>query len=237
MTPVSAPTLRPLGPHASARTTAPSLSWTIAVRRWRSHSRIVPRASPLARCTPIGRERHPAHPAVRPSRVAMGWPLATSHSAPCCRIRRWRCVPVGRERHPRPGAMAFERGRQLAAGGVPQAHRPVVAGAGEVSAVGRERHARSPVRCGLRGWRSPAAGDVPQPHRPVVAGAGEVRPSGANATAVTPGRRGLWSVAMGWPLAASHTRAVPSSRRWRGGARRARRPPRSPCRCGLRGWR
>jgi hypothetical protein len=64
-------------------------------------------------------------------------------------------------------------GGRLAAGGIPQPHRPVVAGAGEPAAVGRKRHRAHPVGVAFQGGGRLAAGGIPQPHRLVGAGAGE----------------------------------------------------------------
>ena len=60
------------------------------------------------------------------------------------------------------------------------------------------------------GRAAPLAG-VPQPHRPVVAGAGQ--PAGRRARTPPRAPAPVWpsSVAVGWPLAASHSRTVPSS--------------------------
>ena len=81
----------------------------------------------------------------------MGWPLAGSQSrtvpsSPA--LASW--VPSGENAtaFTRP-VVALEGGGGLAAGRVPEPHRPVVAGAGERAPVGRERHRVHPAGVAL----------------------------------------------------------------------------------------
>ena len=68
------------------------------------------------------------------------------------------------------GLIGFvEGGDGLAAGGVPEAHRPVVAGAGQVVAVGREGDAAHPAGVASQGGNDLAAG-----------GRGELTPQSSN---------------------------------------------------------
>jgi putative transposase len=81
-----------------------------------------------------------------------------------------------RERVARDLKPIYECGRRLGTSDVPQAHRPIVGGAGQGLPIRRERHpcysAGVAFECGGR----LAAGDVPQAHRPVVGGAGQGAP-------------------------------------------------------------
>ena len=60
---------------------------------------------------------------------------------------------------------------------VPYPHRPIVAGAGEMAPVARERHPEHRALLGVQhGRRRGRGAPVPYPHRPIEAGAGEMAP-------------------------------------------------------------
>src|SRR3954467_12811452 len=129
---------------------------------------------------------------------------------------------VGRWRGP-PAAPAHGRW-WWAGGGVPQPHRPIVAGGGQQGPVGAECHVIHRVGvAGQRGAVGLAGGGGPQPHRHTGAGGGPVAvshsrtvrsslvvasraPWGLNAT---PRTALVWPVSgapWGWPVAGAPSR-------------------------------
>ena len=147
--------------------------------------------------------------------------------APSCRRRRW---PAGSRPATTPPPAPRRCGRQgrlrCAARRVPHPHRAVVAGAGQPGAVRRPRHRPHPagvtvrVACGGR-WPRPTPAPCRRRRR---------WPAGSRPATTPPpapsrcGRQGR----LRWPLAASHTRTVPSSPALASRARPATTPPPHP---------
>ena len=117
-----------------------------------SHSRTVLSPLPEAMRVPSGLNATLDTASVWPvSGWPTGWPVSASHSRTVLSSlpEAMRCA-VGAERHAghRVGVAGERLADGLAGVRVPQPHRLVVAAGGDARAVGAERHARSPRRCG-----------------------------------------------------------------------------------------
>ena len=142
---------------ASQIRTVPSRQW------WRARCR-PGRSPPRSLPGPAGD---------RGRRAAARWPRP--RSAPSGRGRRWpaRCRPGRSPPRHRP-VWPVRAARCWPVAGVPDPHRPVVAGGGQPGAVRGDRHR---VHTGLvwpvRAARCCPVAGVPDPHRPVLAAGGE----------------------------------------------------------------
>ena len=153
-----------------------------------SHSRTVPSWLAEASCRPSGLNATASTPRAWPVRVACAAPVAGSHSrtvpSPPAEAS---CRPSGLNATASTHAVvAGEGGLRGAGGRIPQPHRPVLAGGGELPPVRAERHrVHLPVVAGQGGLPG-AGGRIPQPHRPVLAGGGELPPVRAERHRVHP---------------------------------------------------
>ena len=105
-------------------------------------------------------------------------------------------------------------------------------------AAARRRRAprRRPRRCGPAAW--PAAARCATSHSRTVPSSPPLASSRPSADSATPQTAPVWPcrVASGCPVPVSHSRTVPSRRRWPAAARRPRAPRPRPRRCGPAGW-
>ncbi len=100
----------------------------------------------------------------------MGWPVSASHSRTVLSsLPEAMPVPVGAERHAdhRVGVAGERVADGLAGVGVPQPHRVVVTAGDDAGAVGAERHAVTPRRCG-RSAAAPTGWPVSASHSRTV---------------------------------------------------------------------
>ena len=183
---------------------------------------------------PIGRERHGFHWPGLAFQGGGGGRAPEAHRPVVAGASE--LAPIGRERHPSHHVgVAFDGGGGRIPFGsrAPEAQGAVVAGARELAPIGRERHPPHPLGVvAVEDRGAPSGGGIPEPHVAVIAGARELAPIGRERH---PGHRAGVAFQGGgefarWP----GPRAARCCHSWRSraGAHRARRPPRSPCRCG-----
>ena len=178
-----------------------------------SHSRTVPSSPAEASCRPSGLNATAYTAPSWPVRVACPAPVAGSHSrtvpSPPAEAS---CRPSGLNATAYTAPVVAGEGGLLGAGGrIPQPHRPVLAGGGELPPVRAERHRVHRAVVAGEGGLLGAGGRIPQPHRPVLAGGGELPPVRAERHRAH--TRPSWPVRVACPapVAGSHSRTVPSS--------------------------
>ena len=134
--------------------------------------------------TAVGAERNAVTESVCPLSVSVSWPVTASQtltvlSSLAEAMRR----PSGLNATPVDGAgVSLERERLLAGRGIPDLDRLIVAGRGDATAVGAERHPIDAVGVSLERERLLAGRGIPDLDRLIVLAEAMRRPSGLNAT-------------------------------------------------------